>query len=328
MGIRLNLENQKFGYLTVLRDAGRASSGAVKWMCQCDCGKKKVVASDSLRSGRVYHCGCQGRRALHDLELIGKQFGRLTVRSKQGYEKKSQALWNCVCSCGKEVVVRGGNLVSSNTRSCGCAIAFKHGMSRTSEYMIWSGIKARCFNKNNSAYSYYGGRGITMHDPWINDFMKFFEYVGKRPGPEYSIDRINSDGNYAPGNVRWVTDGEQMINRKARGTTFNYYQNNTKKTAIYPKEDPFVAIVYCALGLSSEAGEIASKIKKCMRDNEGIIDREVKNSLIGEIGDCFWYLSELSSNLGVSLDYAAKKNLSKLMGRKERGTLKGSGDNR
>ena len=95
----------------------------------------------------------------------------------------------------------------------------KHGQSkrgqRTSEYQIWRGMKTRCQNSKSYAYKYYGGRGIQVCKRW-QDFRNFFTDMGKRPGPEYSIDRIDNDGNYEPGNCRWATPHEQRVNSRPR----------------------------------------------------------------------------------------------------------------
>lgn len=85
----------------------------------------------------------------------------------------------------------------------------------TPEYNSWTNMKQRCLNPNSKAYKYYGGRGITIHPEWVNDFKAFYAYVGDKPSPSHSIDRINNDGNYEPGNVRWATKREQVSNRRA-----------------------------------------------------------------------------------------------------------------
>jgi len=108
-------------------------------------------------------------------------------------------------------------------------------------------------------------------------------------------------------------------------TKFQEYQRATAKTAIYPKER---AIEYCILGLVGEAGEIANKYKKIIRDNRGVLTQEHRDKISDECGDVFWYLSELSTNLGVSLSSLADSNIKKLKQRKEKKTLGGDGDKR
>lgn len=87
-------------------------------------------------------------------------------------------------------------------------------MSRTAEYRAWEGMIQRCTNPNNAAYEDYGGRGITVFPLWIHDFLAFYEYMGPKPYPEYSLDRIDVDGNYEPGNLRWATLYVQRRNRR------------------------------------------------------------------------------------------------------------------
>lgn len=90
-----------------------------------------------------------------------------------------------------------------------------HGLSKLPEYKIWKGIKKRCFNPNDKRYSKYGGRGITMAPEWVDDFIAFYEYIGPRPvseGTRWSVGRIDNNGNYEPGNVRWETDSQQARN--------------------------------------------------------------------------------------------------------------------
>jgi NTP pyrophosphatase (non-canonical NTP hydrolase) len=102
---------------------------------------------------------------------------------------------------------------------------------------------------------------------------------------------------------------------------FDEYQEKARKTAFYPREQ---AVFYPALGLSGEVGELNNKIKKGMRDNV----KPDMEGLKGELGDVLWYLSQVASDLGISLDEVAESNIEKLKSRKERGTLGGSGDNR
>lgn len=87
-----------------------------------------------------------------------------------------------------------------------------HGMTKTSEFRIWCGMRWRCESPKHKFYSYYGGRGIKVCDRW-QDFVNFYQDMGARPEGT-SLDRINPDGNYEPGNCRWATWSEQMKNRK------------------------------------------------------------------------------------------------------------------
>jgi NTP pyrophosphatase (non-canonical NTP hydrolase) len=108
---------------------------------------------------------------------------------------------------------------------------------------------------------------------------------------------------------------------------FQHFQEHTKKTAIYPDacKGTVPAISYCALGLAGEAGEIANKVKKLIRDGD---TAELRDKIRAEVGDALWYLARLADELGVQLGDLAYQNVIKLQDRKERGVLNGSGDNR
>lgn len=107
--------------------------------------------------------------------------------------------------------------------------------------------------------------------------------------------------------------------------TFNEYQEQSRKTARY---DVNQGIVYPVLGLNGEAGEVAEKLKKIIRDHGGVISAEAKIELVKELGDVLWYLSQIAYDLKVSLDDVAKANLEKLFSRLERNQISGNGDNR
>ncbi len=109
-------------------------------------------------------------------------------------------------------------------------------------------------------------------------------------------------------------------------TSFVDYQRKSRETAIYP--DLGRNFVYPTLGLSGEAGEVAEKIKKVLRDKGGKIDDETRAVVEKELGDVLWYVAQLATELGLDLGAVAEKNLAKLASRKERGVLSGSGDNR
>jgi hypothetical protein len=91
-------------------------------------------------------------------------------------------------------------------------------MGGTPEYRAWQHMKNRCLNPRSQEWSNYGGRGIKVHGPWKKSFELFFEHVGEKPEPkeDYSLDRIDNDGHYVPGNVRWATMEEQNRNKRRR----------------------------------------------------------------------------------------------------------------
>ena len=107
--------------------------------------------------------------------------------------------------------------------------------------------------------------------------------------------------------------------------TFEEYQKEARKTAVFPEHR---GLEYTALGLTGEAGEVADKVKKVIRDNDGYCDQSRKEELAKELGDVMWYMSMVSDQLGIKLEDIAKMNVGKLKERQTKGTLKGSGDNR
>jgi len=148
------------------------------------------------------------------------------------------------------------------TRSDGKPTNYKHGMTHTSEYKAWAAMKTRCLNSAYSDYAHYGGRGIKIHQPWVDDFMAFYRYVGPRPSPEHSIDREDNDGHYEPGNVRWATKQQQSANRGRfpTGPGHGNHKHGRTKTPTYqtwgsiktrcfnPKHDGYAR--YGALGIT------------------------------------------------------------------------------
>lgn len=163
-------------------------------------------------------------KAHNFIDRTGERYGKLVFVNYAG-RKSNQTYWNLKCDCGTEFAAYAGNVVRGLTTSCGCVhsvlsseAATKHGdtkgLSKSSEYACWVQIKTRCHNPNYREFRYYGGRGIKVCDRWIGSFENFLSDMGRKPSPKHSIDRIDTNGNYEPGNCRWATASEQRINQR------------------------------------------------------------------------------------------------------------------
>lgn len=160
------------------------------------------------------------------VDLTGKRFGRLLVikrdedHAQNGNRKRT--FWVCKCDCGNIVSVNADSLKRGATNSCGCILkevasrkAKIHGESKTKLYMVWRGMKTRCYNKNCEAYRDYGGRGIFICDEWVDDYASFRDWSlsnGYKPG--LSIDRIDNNKGYSPSNCRFVSMLVQSNNKR------------------------------------------------------------------------------------------------------------------
>lgn len=160
----------------------------------------------------------------------GNIFRNWTV-IRQEENKNKKRFFLCKCTCGIEQIISLYVLTKSRLYTCDkCRIHHGKGKSNTwkikhggtmnihknrtsSEYISWRSMKARCLNPQHDNYHLYGGKGITIYEEWVNDFSKFLDYLGPKPTIKHTIDRIDLDGNYEPGNVRWATLIEQGMNR-------------------------------------------------------------------------------------------------------------------
>lgn len=162
------------------------------------------------------------RGAHNFINLVGAKFGRWTVLSRSE-NAGSKIMWLCRCSCGAQKAVRAGSLTRGRSTSCGCwqrELATKssttHNGSSTPEFMVWKSMLGRCSNPNCKDWKNYGGRGIFVCDRWRAGFQNFLDDMGRRPSNEFSIDRVDVNGNYEPGNCRWATAKEQVDNRRPK----------------------------------------------------------------------------------------------------------------
>ena len=159
------------------------------------------------------------------IDLTGKKFGRWTV-IQLGEKWKKVVRWHCECDCGGAGLVRIGDLRTGKSQSCGClkraicsTVNITHGHTKTHhvtpEYRAYSGAKGRCTNPNNHKYPSYGGRGIEFR---FASFEEWYAELGDKPEPKrsYSVHRIDNNGHYEHGNVKWTTASEQAAEKRKR----------------------------------------------------------------------------------------------------------------
>lgn len=194
--------------------------------------------------------GCRGPQSLllrHPEEhssqkdedgVIGRRFGRWTVLESAGsvrYARSTAKMWLCKCACGKTKIIPSGNLTGGKSRGCRSCHArdsnITHGKSCTQLYKTWTDMIGRCENTHRKCWPDYGGRGIKVCKRWRNTFLAFLADVGERSSPLHSIDRINNDGNYEPGNVRWATKAQQANNTRTRKRETYCRKNHHELTA-------------------------------------------------------------------------------------------------
>lgn len=158
-------------------------------------------------------------------DLAGQRFGRLVALTYSHSDEGGRAHWLCRCDCGVARTVRGKDL--GKQTSCGCqrreqarSLKLTHGQRWTQLYTCWLNMSDRCNNPNNKRFKDYGGRGIKICDHWrsfANFLADILAAIGERP-PGMTLDRIDNNGNYEPGNVRWATMKQQRANQRRMAT--------------------------------------------------------------------------------------------------------------
>lgn len=159
---------------------------------------------------------------------IGRKFGRLTVlcRIPSTPGNKRGRLYLTLCDCGTEKINSYSDLNNGSVKSCGCSkrehlarVRKANPVSRHPLYTTYQGMISRCYRPSQTNYRYYGARGIKVCQAWLDDFWQFVKDVGEKPGKTYQLDRIDSTGNYEPGNVRWLP---VRMNQRRSGAVLLY----------------------------------------------------------------------------------------------------------
>lgn len=180
--------------------------------------------AEESASRELFHCDVSRyNHQMPRLRLdVGQRFARLVVLGSASPTKDRNPRVKCRCDCGRETIARIDYIKTGHTKSCGCQRMIvvsridntRHGLSKTREHRAWVNMNFRCTNSSCRGFENYGGRGIRVCTEWRESFEAFFRDMGPRPSAKHSLDRIDNDGNYEPGNVRWALSRQQNSNKR------------------------------------------------------------------------------------------------------------------
>jgi hypothetical protein len=224
------------------------------------------------------------------VDLTGQVFSRLTVKSITDERYGPNVVWFCECDCGNTIKVSGYRLKSGNVKSCGCLRkettierSTKHGETANGiihrDYHIWSSLKKRCYNKKSKYYKDYGGRGIKVHSEWKNDFAEFARYIRSLPNypnpdknTDITLDRIDNNKDYKPGNLKWSSKKEQANNRRSNIIVTYKGTKGTLKEIV----EKFTSLPYSLV--RSRVVDLKWSLKKALTTPSRIKNRRRKSS--------------------------------------------------
>ena len=246
MGKCIEIAGQKFTRLTAIERVGQNKNGCFLWLFKCDCGNEKITTTSDVISKRVQSCGCLLRKKV--IDITGEKYGRLTaVRLVENGSRKWKTKWLFKCDCGNEIVLSANAARRGNTKSCGClrrevsaaksrdalklaqAACVTHGYTGQRIYKTFKGMKQRCYNPLNTKFKYYGGKGITICDEWLDDPGVFIKWaLSHGYNDTLTIDRKDSSKGYCPDNCQFITQAEQA--RRTPRVRHIEYDGETKTT--------------------------------------------------------------------------------------------------